>query len=424
MEHVVKDLSPTEQEVTISLTQDELEPHYEKAYRKVQPEVQIGGFRKGKVPLNIIKQQYGKSIRAEAVQDIISETFGAYLHENKVKIIGEPHVHEIDDASGGLKFTIHYEILPEVTLNDYKGLVVDEPVHVVSDEEVENYIKSICTQHASFENAEQITDYDFVVGVKLIELDPESGLPLVDKSEDIHVYLADEKVAPSLKELLLNAKVGDTAEYIHEFPNQEASKKFTVEVLDIQKVIPAEFTDDLVAEITKGKFTTTEDYRQEIEFKMQEEWDNRSRQALENNLINKIVEMNPDVPVPDSVVEKVGVDYYKDMVRNYDPKAKVDNITALPDELRDHILPIAERLVRWELIRNRIIELEGLAVEDYDIEQFVEVESARYNIEKEKLANQVRGNENVKNSILAKKAIDLLLDFAVTNEVKFEQDEQ
>lgn len=206
MEHAVKDLSPTEQEVTITLTHDELEPHYDKAYRKVQPEIQIGGFRKGKVPLNIIKQQYGKSIRAEAVQDIISDTFGAYLHENKVKIIGEPHVHEIDDTSGGLKFTIHYEILPEVTLNDYKGLVVDEPVHVVSDKEIENYIKSICTQHASFENADQITDYDFVVGVKLIELDAESGMPLIDKSEDIHVYLADEKVTPSLKELCLMQK--------------------------------------------------------------------------------------------------------------------------------------------------------------------------------------------------------------------------
>ncbi len=422
MEHVIKDLSSTEQEVTISLTKDELEPHYEKAYRKVQPEIQMGGFRKGKVPLSIVKRHFGKSIRAEAVQDIISESFGAFLHENKVKIIGEPQVHEIDDASGGLKFAVHYEILPDIALNDYKGLVVDEPVHVVSEEEIENYIKTICTQQASFENAEQITDYDFVVGIKLTELDAETGLPLAGKTEDIHVYLADEKIAPGLKESLLNAKVADTASYVHESQNPGASKKYNIEVLDIQKLIPAEFNDELVAEITKGKFGTTEDYRQEIEFKMQEEWDNRSRQALENNLINKIVEMNPDVPVPGSVVEKVAVDYYKDMLRNYDSKAKVDNISALPDELREHILPIAERLVRWELIRSKIIELEGLEVEQYDIEQFVEVEAERYSVDKEKLALQVKGNENVKNSILAKKAIELLLDFAVTNEVKFEQD--
>jgi trigger factor len=419
LEHSIKELNASEQEITVTLGADYLRPEYEKAYRKVQPDIQHGGFRKGKVPINLIKQLYGKSIEAEAEQDIISDAFAKIATDNKIHVVGQPHLHDVKHENGNLTFIVHYEVIPQITLNEYKGLVIDEPVHTVNDEEVDNYVKNLCVQNASFENTEQVVDYDHVVGIKLSEIDEQSGLALIGaKTEEMHVYLNDKQLADSLKQSLLNTKSGDTFTYIHEIPNQGA-KKFQVTVNEVQKVVPAEFTDEFVVEISKGKYSNVADFREEVGFMLQDDWDKRSRSEMENNLINKIVELNLEFPLPQSIVNLAAIDYYRDMVKQYDPKAKVDKIETLPDQLKEHITPIAERLVRWELIRTKIIELEDLKVEDHDIEDFIQKNAEKAGLEPEKLRHQLLHDERFTNTILVKKTMDLLLDFSVTNEVPF-----
>lgn len=412
-------MNASEQEITVTLGADYLRPEYEKAYRKVQPDIQHGGFRKGKVPINLIKQLYGKSIEAEAEQDIISDAFAKIATENKIHVVGQPHLHDVKHENGNLTFTVHYEVIPQFTLNEYKGLVIDEPVHAVNDEEIDNYVKNLCVQNASFEVTEQVADYDHIVGIKLTELDEQSGLPLIGaKSEEMHVYLNDKQLGDSLKQSLLNTKSGDVFTYLHEIPNQ-GSKKFQVTVNEVQKVVSAEFTDEFVAEISKGKYANTADFREEIGFMLQDDWDKRSRSEMENNLINKIVELNLDFPVPKSIVNLAAVDFYRDMVKQYDPKAQIDKIETIPEQISEHITPIAERLVRWELIRTKIIELEGLTVEEHDLEEFVQKNAEKAGIEPEKLKHQLQHDERFTNTILVKKTMDLLLDFSVTNEVPF-----
>ncbi len=419
MEHSIKELNASEQEITVTLGADYLHPEYEKAYRKVQPDIQHGGFRKGKVPINLIKQLYGKSIEAEAEQDIISDAFAKIATDNKIHVVGQPHLHDVKHENGNLTFIVHYEVIPQITLNEYKGLVIDEPVHTVNDEEVDNYVKNLCVQNASFENTEQVVDYDHVVGIKLTEMDEQSGLPLIGaKTEEMHVYLNDKQLADSLKQSLLNTKSGDTFTYIHEIPNQGA-KKFQVTVNEVQKVVPAEFTDEFVVEISKGKYSNVADFREEVGFMLQDDWDKRSRSEMENNLINKIVELNLEFPLPQSIVNLAAIDYYRDMVKQYDPKAKVDKIDTLPDQLKEHITPIAERLVRWELIRTKIIEIEDLKVEDHDIDDFIQKNAEKAGLEPDKLRHQLLHDERFTNTILVKKTMDLLLDFSVTNEVPF-----
>lgn len=419
LEHSIKELNASEQEITVTLGADYLRPEYEKAYRKVQPDIQHGGFRKGKVPINLIKQLYGKSIEAEAEQDIISDAFAKIASENKIHVVGQPHLHDVKHENGNLTFTVHYEVIPQFTLNEYKGLVIDEPVHVVNEDEIDNYVKNLCVQNASFEITEQVDDYEHVVGIKLTELDEQSGLPLISaKSEEMHVYLNDKQLGDSLKQSLLNTKNGDVFTYNHEIPNQGA-KKYQVTVNEVQKVVPAEFTDEFVAEISKGKYSNTADFREEISFMLQDDWDKRSRSEMENNLINKIVELNLEFPVPKSIVNLAAIDYYRDMVKQYDPKAQIDKIETIPEQISEHINPIAERLVRWELIRTKIIELEGLTVEEHDIEEFVQKNAEKAGMEPEKLKHQLLHDERFTNTILVKKTMDLLLDFSVTNEVPF-----
>ncbi len=402
----------------VTLSESELQPHYDEAYRKARPDIEIKGFRKGKVPLNIIKQRYGAAIEYEAEQDIINDEFNKIMREDKLPILGLPKITDIKKESGGIAFKVEFEVVPDFELADYKGLNIDEPVHAVSDEEIREEINKVLTHNGDFEDYEEVEDEQFVVGLKMEPADKETREPVEgEKAVDQHIYLKDHTVLPGLKNIVLGSKLNDVFYYN---PNEDEKNApdtlYKTTVTDIQKLIPKEFTNEFVENYSKGRFKTTEEFQEELSFQMQDEWDKKTRQAVENQLIDKLVDAH-DFDPPEGIVHKVMESMVDDLKKRYANTPNPPEISI--DRMADDLRPIAQRNVKWELIRNKIIEKEGLRVEEHDVDELAEAEAKRLNADKEAVRNIIMGNENLVSNLLAKKALDFLLDFAITNEVEF-----
>jgi len=412
LERTVRELDGNSREVLISLTNAELQPHFDQAYQRAQATIELKGFRKGKVPLAMIKKQFGRSIEAESLETIADDEFRAFVRDTKANVIGSPALTDIQKSADGVSFTVRYEVLPEFELEGYRGLVIDRPVREVADSDVEEEIARICLQNATFEPAEQITDTMFIATITFTELDRESGMPIIGKEpREDRVFLDDDDVDMHLRNSLTNTKIGDTFTYVAETQNEnDVPPSFLVTVTDINQVVPAEFTNELAEKITGGRFTTTEELRADIERQIQDYFTRSIRQSVEEQIVSKLIERHSFEP-PHSLVHQVVHSLFDDFRERNKNSPGIEKVTA--HDLEDQLKPHAERIVRWELIRDRIIDAEGLVVEDADLEPM----AAQYNVTVDQFRMVLNANRQAERQILANKAMDTLIDYAIFNDV-------
>lgn len=419
MEKEIKKLEGCDNEIEIKLSNEELEPYFMNAYKQAQPEINMPGFRKGRVPIKTIKQLFGKQIEADAQQDVISQIFTTIAQEEKLHIIGDPRLLYIERTDEGLKAKILYETLPDFELVDYRGMALDEPVHVVSDDEIDEEIDKLCKHNGTFEDKKEIENEEYVAGIKLRELDKEAMVPILDKeAKETHVYLADETVLPDLKANLIHSTVGDKFRFNpHESDPQAPDTLFEVELIEAQKLIPREFNNEFVEEYSKGKYSTTEELRDEMNFSMQQQWDERSREFMENQIVDQLV-VQHDFPVPETVVTKVMEAMFEDIKKRYEKSPEAKNLSF--EAMKNDLKPIATRNVKWEIIKNKIIDTENIQVEDFDVDPIVDPEAERLKTDAAMLKKNLMENNDFVGRILSKKVMDFIMDFAVMNEISFE----
>ncbi len=426
MEKIINQLEGCERELIVTLTADELKPHYDKAYVKARPTIDIKGFRKGRVPLGVIKKYFGPQIEADAHQDIIGEVFSKLTQEDEIAVVGQPGLTNIEPAeNGGIKFTVKFESLPEIELKDYKSLSIDEPVHAVGDEEIQEQLDQIAIDHGTFEDAEEVTDENFHVMMNMIELDKETKEPIEGAQEQpANVLLSNPQVLPVIKKNLEGAKVEHTFVFSPNEDDENAPEKyFRATVTEIKKLIPAELTDEWVKDFTQGRFDKFADFKSEIGFNLQDQWDKRSRQEMENQIIDQLIDLHDEFAVPQTVVDEVIKSMVEDMKKRYAQQPEMANFITV-ESMGENLKPAAERNVRWEIIRTRIIEKEMIKLEDHDIEDIVEAEAERLKRDKATVKDMVLRNPNIHNTLLIKKVMDFLMDFTETNDVPFEDYEK
>lgn len=412
LERNVIELDGSRREVRITLSNAELQPHYEKAYVEAQAGIELKGFRKGKVPIAMIRQQFGRQIEMDALETIADAEFRQFVTTDRIHVIGNPALTDINKSADGVEFTIRFEVVPSFELGSYRGLVVNRPVKNVTEADVETEIDRIRLRAATFEPAEQIADAMHVATFSMTELDRETSMPILGKeAREERVFLDDDNVDMHLRNSLMNTKIGDTFTYVAETQEENAvPPSFRVAVTDIQKVVPAEFTNDFVEQITGGRFKTTEELRNDITSQLRTYYTNAGREQVENQIVDQLVQAHA-FDAPGALVHSVIHQLFDDFKRRNEGSPGIEKLTA--HDLEDQLKPTAERIVRWELIREKIIEAEQLTIEEGDIATAAE----RYGMTEDQLRMLIRQNSAVTTQLLAEKAIDTLIDYAIINDV-------
>ena len=412
MERSLTTIEACIREVRIDLTESELKPHYERAYERAQEGITLPGFRKGKVPIPIIKQRFARDIENEALETIAAAEFRSFATQEKLRVVGNPALTDIQKSPTGVSFTIRFDVMPEFELGAYRGLVVERPVKNVADDDVQQEVDRICLRAASFEPAEQIDGTLFLATISMHELDRETSMPIIGaEPREERVFLEDDNIDMNLRSSLANTKVGDAFTYVAETQDEkEQPANYRVTVTDIQRVIPAEFTNEFVSMVTGGRFTTTEELRGDIERQLQEYFEQATKERVEAQIIDQLVKTH-EFEVPEPLVHAVIHQLFDDFKKRNEGAPGIDKLNV--HELEHEFRPSAERIVRWELIRDRIVEAEGLAITDEDVASA----AGRFGLQEDQLRMIMRQNHSVEDQLLAEKAVRSIIDYAIVNDV-------
>lgn len=384
MQTTLKEVSPVARELEIRATADELEPELNKVLRAQRSQVDMKGFRKGKVPLSLVKKMYGEALSLQVAEKFVQDAFEEEVDGNdEIDVLGQPQMTDLDyQPDGDLRAVIAFGVRPEVELKDLSGEEVARLKHEVTDEEVEKEIERLRRREADLRPTEEgATEESFVV-FDMQELDGESGAPIVGKKDEDQSFFLDSPQVqqnPMLSELrdeLLGAKPGDTVRFTFEHDQAHGghaggeahAHHFQADVKEVKARELPEVDDAFIEEATDGAVETVDAFRSEVRRRLQQSWDERSRELLQGQITRRMLELHP-VPVPDQVVEMYLDSFVEDV--------KQRNDGDLPqgfDEthFRGQNRREAEQQAHWMLVRDQVIEENAIEATDDDLQAFFE----------------------------------------------------
>jgi len=417
LEVTINTISDVQREAEIFLTAEELQPHFERAYKKVAPQIEVRGFRKGKVPLEMIKKLYGEAIEQDALDDIANDSFRSAMEEKHIEPLGQPAMVNMDFQRGQhFRFTIQYEVKPTFELKPYKGLAVEKPVHHVTDEEVQSEIERLRRAHATLLGVTLVRDNDnHIITADVQEL-ADDGMPLIGKkTPDARFEMADEALVQEIRDVLAQAEVG--GQYRVRFSAQHGDHthqhQIELKVKRIEKVELPEFNDEFVRNITGDSTATTATFLETLRKDLETYWARQSERMLEQAIINELVRMH-EFTVPESLVNF----YLDSFVEDIKSRSRDGRLPSGFDEkrFREENRPYAVFQAKWALIRERLIEAEGITATEEDVERLAASEAASLGLDKERLLRYYRTSNAATERVLSAKLMAFLKDHARVTE--------
>ncbi|MYC14283.1 MAG: trigger factor [Gemmatimonadetes bacterium] len=410
------------------------------AYRKYSKTLNLPGFRKGKIPLSVVKRQFGPAIQGEVVQEMVEEFYREASEAEGIQPVSQASIDDINFEEGQpLVFKASVDVRPEITVETYKELKVTRPVFAVEDEHVEGRLRYMQEERATEQVVERAADLDDVVFADVEELD-DGGSPVPDHgSEDqsIRLFKTEDGKPTDLAEQLMGISAGEAREVKitrpvqdepdhedcdHDEPDhedhdegpKEETVMFRVTAKEIRERELPELDDELAQDV--GGVETLDELKTQIRNEMQTQYEQMIRQRVEENLMDALIEENP-FEVPDSMVEN----YLNGMIESYKQEQAGHDQGIDEDALREEGRDQAERGVKRFLLLDAVADQENIEVTDDDLDKHLEEMSQRHNIEGPRLRQILSRTEQldqIESEIKTQKTFDFLIDNADVEDVE------
>ena len=435
METTITKSTPVEYEFEVHATADDIKPRLNKALRQQSNNMDMKGFRQGKVPLGMVKKMYGEAIGYQVAEEYVQEVFEDTMEErDDIEPLGQPLLTELDyEVDGDLHAVIRFGVSPEVELKDLSDEEVPVLKHEVTEEDVEEEIENIRTKEADLMPVDDdpAGEEDWV-SIDLQRIDPSTDTPIIgDKEEDLSFFLDDERLKEELRAALVGKQAGDTfrVRLPQDAPPEQGGagaedeeRLYEVSVNDVKRRDLPPIDAEFVRRVTEGEVEDPETFRQEVRDRLEQAYEEQSREMVQGEVIDKMLDLH-GVPVPDSVVEKY-LDSFVNQVRER-------NDGELPDDFdepafRQRNRSDAEKQGRWMLIRDEVIDQYGIEVSDEDLLHYLNRHADEGETISEAELRQYRATmpqmmERVRQQILSDKVYDTLLEQFDTQEKTLEE---
>jgi len=386
-------------------------------YRRKAPKLTVPGFRPGKAPQHFIEKMYGSGIFYEdAVNDMIPALYPDALKESGLDPVSQPEFDMVDLNDEGLTLSAKFYIKPEVKIDGYKELSVKKVVNEVTDEAVDNEIKTVRERNArSIEitdrpakTGDTVTlDYSGSVDGELFEGGTAENQPLELGSGHFIPGFEDQVAGHSIDEEF-DVNVTFPEDYgAKELAGKAAVFKCKIHAIN-EKEIP-ELDDEFVADVSE--FNTVDEYKADVRAKLEKREADRADNEAKDAIIDKLVEAI-DADIPEVMFEnEVNSELQSFDTRlrsqglNLDMYEKYTGLTL--DKMKEQYRPNAERQVKLRLALEKIAEQEALEVSDEEIEtEYADIAKA-YNMEAEEVKARILADD-IKADLKVKKAMELV----------------
>ena len=393
-----------------------------KVYKKQVKNINVPGFRKGKAPRSIIEKMYGTGVFYEdAINDLIPEAYSNALKEAELDVVGQPEFDVVSLDDNGLVLSAKVFVKPEVEIKDYAGIEVEKTVAPVTDEEVDNEIKTVrernsreieVTDRAAAMDDTAVIDFEgFVDGVAF-----EGG-----KGTDYALKLGSGSFIPGFEEQIVGKNIDEEFDVNVTFPEEYHAKDlagkpavFKVKIHALTKVELPELDDEFAKDVSE--FDTFDEYKADIKAKIEKRHETEAENAVVDKLAEALMEkLVAEIPEPMFEAET------ENFVRDYDNRLRASGLdlatyfkyTGLTLEaLREQMRPQAERQVKVRLALEKIAALENLEAAEEDIAAEYENIANAYGIEVEQVKASIPA-EAIAEDMKVKKAMDFVQEKAV-----------
>jgi len=374
----IETLSPTRVRLDIEVAYSEMTTHVADAYKKVATQVNIPGFRKGKVPASMIDQRVGRgTVLDEAINAALPDFYGQAAREHTVAVIGRPvvDVKEFVDNEK-LVFTVEVDVRPEVTLPDFSKIEVVVEDVTVSDADIDEQIESLRTRFGTLTTVERkIANGDFAT----LDMNAFINGETVEggQANDLSYEVGSDKMIAGLDEILIGMAVGETKRFETELVGQQEGEKGEVEAT-VKAVKERELppVDDAFAKLA-SEFDTLaelrEDFRERLSRVKKMEQGTQARDRLVEKLLADL-----DIPVPDTLVELEVNDHLEGEGRLEDAahRAEVDG------EVRASL--------KSDFLLDAIVQSEDVQVTEIELTEYLVRTSQRYGMAPQQFAEELQ----------------------------------
>lgn len=421
----VEKLEKNMAKLTIEVAPEELEKAIEGAYQKNKGKISVPGFRKGKVPRQMIERMYGKEVFYEdAVNALIPEAYEKAVDECEEEIVSSPKI-EVAQVEAGKPFIFTAEVAlkPEVKLGKYKGVKVEKADTEVTDEEVD---KEIDKERESNARNIDVTDRAVKDG-DIVTLDFEG---FVDgtafeggKGENYPLTIGSGTFIPGFEEQLVGAEIGKETEVNVTFPEDYQAEDlkgkaavFKCTVKEIKEKELPTLDDEFASEVSE--FETLAEYKADIRGRLEERKAKAAREAKEAAVIEEIIK-DSDMEIPEAMIET----QQRQMIDEFAQRIQMQGLTleqyfqftgASYDQMIEQVKPQAEKRIQSRLVLEAVAAAEKIEATEEDYEEELKSMAEAYQMEVDKVKELLpeKSVQQVKEDIAVKKAAEFVVDNA------------
>lgn len=421
----VEKLEKNMAKLTIEVAAEELEKAIEAAYQKNKSKISIPGFRKGKVPRQMIERMYGKEVFYEdAANALIPDAYEKALDECEEDIVSSPSIDVVQiEAGKPFIFTAEVALKPEVKLGKYKGVKVEKADITVNDEEVdaeinkerENNARNIEVTDRAVKDGDITTlDFEgFVDGVAF-----EGG-----KGENYPLTIGSGAFIPGFEEQLIGAEIGKEVEVNVTFPEDYQAEDlkgkaavFKCTVKEIKEKQLPELDDEFASEVSE--FETLAEYKADVKGKLEERKAKEAKDAKEAAVIEEIVK-DSEMEIPEAMLAT----QQRQMVDEFAQRIQMQGLSidqyfqftgSSYEQMIEQVKPQAEKRIQSRLVLEAVAKAENITATDEDYEDELKVMAEAYQMEVEKVKELLpeKSVAQIKEDIAVKKAAEFVVENA------------
>ncbi|GFI10018.1 MAG: trigger factor [Lachnospiraceae bacterium] len=422
----VEKLEKNMAKLTIEVSAEELEQGLQKAYLKNKNRINVPGFRKGKVPRQMIEKMYGPEIFYEdAANALIPDAYAKAMDECELELVSRPVIDIVKIEKGQpFVFTAEVAVKPEVTLGAYKGIEVEkidtaateEEITAEVDKERDNNSRTITVEDRAVENGDMtVIDFEgFVDGTAF-----EGG-----KGTDYPLTIGSGAFIPGFEEQLVGAEIGREVDVNVTFPEEYHAKelagkpavfKCTVKEIKVKELPDAD--DEFVKDVSE--FDTMEEYRADLKKKIEDRKAADAKAKKEDAVIEKIIE-GAQMEIPEAMIDTQAESLVDDfaqrlMMQGMSLEQYAQYTGATVESMKNQMKPQAKKRIESRLVLEAVAAAENLEASEEDIEAEMNrmAESCKMELDKLKELISEEEKKNMRQDLSIQKAIELVTEAAV-----------
>lgn len=422
MEVRVEEISGLTRKITVTLPAEVVQPKLSEAYEKLRKDIKIKGFRKGKVPMSLIVKSYKPQVETEVGEKLVQDTYFDAIEKEGVNPVVHPELSGVNyNEDGSFTYIANVDTKPDFELGTYKGIEVEKEPVTVSEEEIEAELRQMQKNLAVLRAVDDrpVAEGDVVV-VDFQGFHKGNAMKQV-KNEDYSVDVGSGRMGREFEEKLVGMKKGEEATHTVNFPEKHPNPllagkevEFRIKVKEIKERVLADFNDDFAKDVSKD-FNTLDELKDSIRARCQKDKEQAAEGAFTDRLMQKILDGH-DFEVPHRLVAFEIDQMIKQTEQTLMKSGLSLEAAGLSrEELAKQNLDMATKRVRGDFILKKIAEVEGIKVNDEDLERGFKRIGDQYNMTVDKVKEFFQSRDDLlpfMNELLNEKILHFLREEA------------